>query len=71
MDVFEGPGDAWGKLKVGDVLRVEAQEDDYKHKFADKDDRPAPWKATEAFLISNRSFFDQMRKEAKKEAEVQ
>ena len=51
MDVFEGPGDAWGKLKVGDVLRVEAQEDDYKYKFADKDDRPAPWKATEAVLI--------------------
>ena len=72
MDVFEGPGDAWGKLKVGDVLRVEAQEDDYKHKFADKDDRPAPWKATEAVLISTANTdTSKMRKEAKKEAEVQ
>ena len=72
MDLFEGAGDVWGKLKVGDVLRVEAEEDSYKHKWTDKDDGPGPWKATEAVLISTgNTDTSKMRKEAKKEAEVQ
>ena len=33
MDVFEGSDDAWRKLKVGDVLRVEAEEDNYNNGF--------------------------------------
>jgi len=72
MDVFEGSVDAWGKLRVGDVLRVEAEEYDYKHKGAGKDNCPAAWKATEAVLISTANTdTSKMRKEAKKEAEVQ
>ena len=69
MDVFEGSGDAWRLLKVGDVLRVEAEEDNYKKKGKDE---AAPWKANEAILIRKANAdTSKMRKEAKKEAEVQ
>jgi hypothetical protein len=49
MDVFEGSNDAWRMLKVGDVLRVEAEKDDYQKEGKDEE---APWKATEAILVS-------------------
>ena len=66
MDLFEGPGDLWGKLKVGDVLRVEAEEDNnYRHNGAGKDDHPAPWRATEAVLINTANKdVSEMRKKA-------
>jgi len=69
MDVFEGSDDAWRKLKVGDVLRVEAEEDNYNN----GKDEIHPWKATEAALVSksksdpsssNASVRLKMRKEA-------
>ena len=69
MDVFEGSGDAWRQLKVGDVLRVEAEEDNYTKRGKDE---AAPWKANEAILITKANAdTSKMRKEAKKEAEVQ
>ena len=50
MDVFEGSNDVWGMLKVGDVLRVEAEKDEYTTE-GQLDGAP-PWKANEAILIS-------------------
>jgi len=44
MDVFEGSPEMWAKLKVGDVLRVEAEGNEN-----------VPWKATEAILVSKAS----------------
>ena len=70
VDVFEGSDDAWGRLKVGDVLRVEAEEDDYKQK-GKSGLAPCKWKATEAILISKaKTDTAKMKKEAMKEAEV-
>ena len=52
MDVFEGSAETWAKLKVGDVLRVEAEDDKYTNEFRNEN---VPWKATEAILVSKAS----------------
>jgi hypothetical protein len=52
MDVFEGSAETWAKLKVGDVLRVEAEDDKYMNEFRNEN---VPWKATEAILVSKAS----------------
>ena len=52
MDVFEGSAETWAKLKVGDVLRVEAEDNKYTNDFRNEN---VPWKATEAILVSKAS----------------
>ena len=49
MDVFEGSAETWAKLKVGDVLRVEAEDDKYTNEFRNDG---VTLKATEAILVS-------------------
>ena len=49
MDVFEGSAETWAKLKVGDVLRVEAEDNKYTNDLRNEN---VPWKATEAILVS-------------------
>jgi hypothetical protein len=49
MNVFEGSAETWAKLKVGDVLRVEAEEDKYTNEFRNDG---VTLKATEAILVS-------------------
>jgi len=52
VDVFEGSAETWANLKVGDVLRVEAEDNKYTNDFRNEN---VPWKATEAILVSKAS----------------